>query len=230
MIDILHHNIIALIPVYRENEAELKQTISAFQQMRAGLNLHLVFIVDGYKDSLPSLHKLLWLSDTPHYQTGDCFDLVSAAVPGCAHTSMNFHLLVKHRHGGKRDSIALFLKIILDSVTENLSELIKRYPEAATTEDLLKKHELSLFIIDSDTHFAPDALQHLYQTLWHDNHSEVYCATPALQCRARSYTDFFSLAQNAEYQIMNHFILSDFYFGSAWKDKYLHSCHKKLLL
>jgi cellulose synthase/poly-beta-1,6-N-acetylglucosamine synthase-like glycosyltransferase len=208
MIDILHHNIIALIPVYRESETELKQTISAFQKMRAGLNIHLVFIVDGYKDCLSSLHKLLGISNTQDYHKMPAFDMTSAALPECVHTDMNFDLLVKHSHAGKRDSIALFLKIILDSVSDNLPELIQRYPETVTTEDLLRKHELSLFIIDSDTHFAPDALHQMYHTLWHDNHSQVYCATPALQCRAKSYTDFFSLAQNAEYQIMNHFILS----------------------
>jgi cellulose synthase/poly-beta-1,6-N-acetylglucosamine synthase-like glycosyltransferase len=208
MIDILRHNIISLIPVYRENEDELRQTISAFQQMRAGLNIQLVFIVDGYKESLPSLHKLLGLSESPDYQIHSTFNMVSAVVPECMNTNLNFDLLVKHAHGGKRDSIALFLRIIFDCVTDNLAVLRNRYPDAVTMDDLLKRHELSLFIIDSDTHFAPDALHQLYHTLWHDTHADVYCATPALQCRAKGYKDFFSLAQNAEYQIMNQFILS----------------------
>jgi hypothetical protein len=120
MIDIINYNLIALIPVYRENEAELNQTISAFQQMRGGLKIHLVFIVDGYKDSLPGMHKLLGLGLAPEYQKMSTFSLVSGAVPDCAHTNMNFDLLVKHSHGGKRDSIALFLQIIFASVTQKL--------------------------------------------------------------------------------------------------------------
>ncbi len=209
MLDILNYNIIVLIPVYQEKEAELLQTISAFKSMNAGLAIHLVFIVDGFQTaSLASLHKLLGLSDTLEYQTCSTYNVVYSTLPTDTQATMNFHLLVKHQHGGKRDSIALLLQLMMNSVVLNLAELKQRYLDANSIEDLLKKHELSLFIIDSDTYFEADALHYLYHTLWHDNHQDVYCATPALQIRFQGYTDFFSLAQNAEYQIMNQFTLS----------------------
>jgi cellulose synthase/poly-beta-1,6-N-acetylglucosamine synthase-like glycosyltransferase len=208
MIDILNHNIIALIPVYRENEAELQQTISSFQQMNAGLNIHVVFIVDGIRASQTILHKLLMLPASSDYVTHACYDSITGTLPSCVNAKIDFDLIIKHQHGGKRDSIALFLRLIFESVEQNLEKLQQRYPQATNLEALLKQHELSLFIVDSDTHFNPDALHYLFQTLWHENHHDVYCATPALACRYTGYTDLFGLGQNAEYQIMNRFVLS----------------------
>jgi cellulose synthase/poly-beta-1,6-N-acetylglucosamine synthase-like glycosyltransferase len=208
MINIFSHNIIALIPVYRESTAELQQTISAFQKMQAGLNIHLVFIVDGMQKSLDSLHQLLGLPAAPVYQDHASYQSIDGPLPDSDKTMLGFHLVVKHQHGGKRDSIALFLQLVMDSVQLNLTALKIKYPDTNDLATLLNKHNLSLFIVDSDTHFAPDALHYLFQTLWHENYGDVYCATPALQGRHEKNTELFRLAQNAEYEIMNYFVLS----------------------
>jgi cellulose synthase/poly-beta-1,6-N-acetylglucosamine synthase-like glycosyltransferase len=208
MINIFSHNIIALIPVYRESAAELQQTISSFQKMQAGLNIQLVFIVDGMQDSLQSLQQLLCLPHAPVYQDYPTFKILNDQLPDCDKASLGYHLVVKQRHSGKRDSIALFLQLVMDSVELNLAALKIRYPDSHDLETLLNKHNLSLFIVDSDTGFAPDAVHYLFQTLWHENYRDVYCATPALEGRYEKYSEFLRLAQNAEYDIMNYFILS----------------------
>ena len=208
MINIFSYNIMALIPVYRENTAELQQTISSFQKMHAGLHIHLVFIVDGIQDSLPALQQLLGLPETPVYQDNSTYKVITGFLPDCDKCELGFHLIVKHQHGGKRDSIALFLQLIMDSVQLNLNALKIKYAGANDLATLLSKHNLSLFIVDSDTHFSPDAVHYLFETLWHENYQDVYCATPALQGRHEKLTEFFRLAQNAEYEIMNYFILS----------------------
>lgn len=197
--NILEKNIVAFVPVYQENKQEIMQVLSSFQNLRPTLPIHVVIIVDGVGSSVKYLEELLNIPQNAVYFQEKSFNYINGKL-----VHFNFTLLIKQQHAGKRDSIGLFLDLLTDNIENDLNQLKQKYPNESNIENILKKHELSIFMVDCDTHFEKDAIDYLYQTLWHLSW-DVYCATPFPKPRIVKGNQLLQYGYQMQNQVANYF-------------------------
>ena len=183
------YDVITLIPIYREEEHDLKNTMASFVHDAKTLKFFVVMIVDGYHETIDVLHKILNIDSHLVYEQNDNYKYLFHQ-----NEHYDFLIIAKDENKGKFDSQLLFLSILNNSV-DNRSFVL----------DQLK---LSVLMLDSDTEFMPNSVNILHTTLWQQKDAEIAAVTGIVYARTR----WWNILECSQYQkyLMSHLIRKNF--------------------